>query len=274
MNCARTREHLLELIDGRLATETAAEVRKHLGECQACRNEFETLSRTLHALDSLPEVGPSGQLRANVMASIEAEKRALRAGKWQPAPRLPRPIRLPWRIGLQALAACVLLAFGYLAGSHRVSTQAGPANDATALQLADLKSRMDSMGQLVGYTLLQQQKGSANDRLEGVLTSATLQRPVGNVIDDLVSTLVLDPSANCRLNAVEALYAHADSEVVRTAIRVSLPREQSPLVQLAMIDFLAAVRDRDAAPAFQKLSTNALADPSVRVAAGRALTQL
>jgi hypothetical protein len=58
------------------------------------------------------------------------------------------------------------------------------------------------------------------------------------------------------------------------AIRLSLPREQSPLVQLAMIDFLTAVRDRDAAPAFQKLSASPLADPSVRVAAERALTQL
>ena len=159
------------------------------------------------------------------------------------------------------------LAFGFLAGVRRASFVAQPAADSTARQLAELNSRVDSMGRLVSYTLLQQQKSSANDRLEGELMSATLQRPTENVIDNLVSTLVLDPSVNCRLNAVEALYAHADSDVVRTAIRVSLPREQSPLVQLAMIDFLAAVRDRDAAPAFDKLSASALADPSVRAAA-------
>ena len=273
MNCAQICEHLPNLV-GRLASGTADEVRRHLEGCQACRHEYETLNVTLQTLDAPPEAGPSDRLRTNVLALIEAEKRALRAGIRRPAPRSARSLRLLWRTGLQALAACALLSFGYLAGSHRAPSQPGPAADATALQLAELRGRLDSMGLLVGYTLLQQQKSSANDRLESVLASATLQRPVGNVIDSLVSTLVLDPSANCRLTAVEALYAHADSDVVRTAIRVSLPREQSPLVQLAMIDFLAAVRDRDAAPAFQKLSASALADPSVRVAAGRALTQL
>jgi hypothetical protein len=249
MNCAQICEHLPEFID-------------------------ETLSATLQALDAQPEAEPSPRLRENLLASIEEEKRALRAGLRRPAGQPSRMRPWIWRTCLQGLAACVLLAFGFLAGVRRASAPAQPAADSTARQLAELNSRVDSMGRLVSYTLLQQQKSSANDRLEGVLTSATLQRPTENVIDNLVSTLVLDPSVNCRLNAVEALYAHADSDVVRTAIRVSLPREQSPLVQLAMIDFLAAVRDRDAAPAFQKLSASALADPSVRVAAGRALTQL
>jgi anti-sigma factor RsiW len=274
MNCAQAREHLPELIDNRLPAGTAADIRRHLEECPACRHEFETLSLTLRSLDALPEARPSQGLRARVLASIEAEKKALREDQRRPAAPSSRPFPGVWRIGLQVLGACTLVAAGYFAGAHRAPPAAEPAADATARQLAELKSRMDSMGQLVSYTLLQQQKSSANDRLETVLTSAELPHPSEKVIDNLVSTLVLDPSVNCRLSAVDALYAHADSEVVRTAIRVSLPREQSPLVQLSMIDFLAAVRDRDAAPAFQKISTDSLADPSVRAAAARALAQL
>ena len=94
------------------------------------------------------------------------------------------------------------------------------------------------------------------------------------MIDSLVSTLVLDPSANCRFTAVEALYAHADSDIMRTAIHITCPREQSPLVQLAMIDFLAAIRNRDAAR-HSRSSRPALSPiPACAVAAGRALTQL
>jgi len=274
LNCVKVCENLPEFIDDRLEAGTTAEIRGHLEKCRACRHEYETLGLTLRVLDAQPETKPSPRLREDLLASIEEEKRALRAGVRRPAGRSSRTHSRIWRTCLQSLAACALLAFGFLAGVRRSSAPAQPAADSTARQFAELNSRVDSMGQLVGYTLLQQQKSSANDRLEGVLTSATLQRAGGNVIDDLVSTLVLDPSVNCRLNAVEALYAHADSEVARTAIRLSLPREQSPLVQLAMIDFLTAIRDRDAAPAFQKLSASALADPSVRVAAGRALTQL
>jgi len=270
MNCAQAREHLPELIDDRLPAGTAAEIRRHLEECPACRHEFETLTLTLRSLDALPEARPSQRLRAGVLASIEAEKRALRADRRRPAAQPPRAFPGVWRIGLRVLGACALVAAGYFAGAHRVP----PAADTTARQLAELKSRMDSMGQLVSYTLLQQQKSSANDRLESVLASAASPHPSENAVDNLVTTLVLDPSVNCRLNAVEALYAHADSDVVRSAVRMSLPREQSPLVQLAIIDFLTAIRDRNSAPAFQKLTVNALADPSVRAAAGRALTQL
>jgi hypothetical protein len=270
MNCTRICEHLPEWIDGRLDAATAGEIREHLEACPACRHECETLRLTLHALDAMPDAEPPRRLRASILSSIEEEKSARRAGPQRPS---PSPL-FGWRTALQALAACVLLATGYLAGVHRVPATAGPDADATARQLAELKGRVDSMGQLVSYSLLQQQRSSANDRLEGVLTSATLQQPNENAIDNLVSTLALDPSVNCRLNAVEALYANANNEVVRTAIRVCLPREQSPLVQLAMIDFLAAIRDRDAVSAFQKLSVNSLADPSVRAAAGRALTQL
>jgi hypothetical protein len=128
------------------------------------------------------------------------------------------------------------------------------------------------MGQLVGYSLLQQQQHSAYDRLEGVLATAAEPRPNAKAIDDLIATLVLDPSVNVRLNALEALYGHADQDVVRTAVLVSLPREPSPLVQVAMIDFLTATRDGQAGPALQRLSASDTADPNVRDAARRALT--
>ena len=106
------------------------------------------------------------------------------------------------------------------------------------------------------------------------LTSATLENPNDKVLNDLIGSLALDPSANVRLRALEALYPHADQEVVRAGVLASLPREQNPLVQVSMIDFLAAARDREAAPALEKISASDSADPSVRDAAKRALTQL
>jgi hypothetical protein len=62
--------------------------------------------------------------------------------------------------------------------------------------------------------------------------------------------------------------------LVRQGVLASLPREGSPLVQLAMIDFLTSVRDRDAAPAFEALTRDAAIDIAVRDAAQRALVQL
>jgi hypothetical protein len=94
------------------------------------------------------------------------------------------------------------------------------------------------------------------------------------VLNQLISALALDPSTNVRLSALEALYPYADRDVVRAGVLASLPRESSPLVQVSMIDFLVAARDREASPALQQLVRSDQIDQSVREAAKRALVQL
>ncbi|MBC7367967.1 MAG: zf-HC2 domain-containing protein [Undibacterium sp.] len=294
MTCARIREHLPSLLDDRLATAAAREIRAHLAGCPDCEREFTTLSQTLIALDAMPAPTPSPRLRARVYAAIAAEQHALRnpvtsAEPAAPVARKPatRSGRSLWFWLVQPLAAAALLVLGFTLGNRSIpatapvtlpsatpTTTPAAADAATQRELADLRKKVDSMSQLVGYSLLQQQSRSSNERLRGVLTSAAVEKPDDKTINDLIGALALDPSANVRLNALEALYPHADQEVVRAGVLTSLPREQSPLVQISMIDFLVASRDREATPALQKLSANPQADLNVREAAKRALTQL
>ena len=283
MNCARTRDQLPVLLDDRLATIAASEIRAHLDGCAECRRGFATLTQTLAALDTMPAPAPSPRLRARVYAAIAAEQHALAAeitalSRPEKNPRLP--VRSRWFRIAPPLAALALLAFGFILGTRAfqiaplpAATQT-PADAATLRELATLRAKVDSMGRLVGYSLLQQQSRSSNDRLRGVLTSAMVAQPDDQIINDLIGALALDPSANIRLNALDALYPHADQEVVRTGVLTSLPREQNPLVQVSMIDFLVASRDREAAPTLQTISANEQADFNVRAAAKRALTQL
>lgn len=278
MTCTQVREQLPALLDDRLATAAVRDLRTHLAGCPGCERELATLSHTLRALDAMPVPSPTPQLRARVYAAIAAEQHALRSA---PAPRSARPL---WFRLIQPLAAAALLALGFILGQRQTPSpiaSAAPApativapDAATQRELAELRQKMDSMSQLVGYSILQQQSRSSNERLRGVLTSAAVAQPDDKTISDLIGALALDPSANVRLNALEALYAHADLDVVRAGVLTSLPREQSPLVQISMIDFLAAARDREAAPTLQKLSNNHQADLNVRAAAKRALGQL
>lgn len=292
MNCARIREQLPSLLDDRLATAAAREIRTHLAGCPDCEREFATLSQTLNALDAMPAPTPSPRLRARVYAAIAAEQHALRNPVSATEPAAPvaqkaaaRPGRPLWFWLVQPLAAAALLVLGFTLGNRfnpapaanpiaTPTTTPAAGDAATQRELADLRKKVDSMSQLVGYSLLQQQSRSSNERLRGVLTSASVAQPDDKTINDLIGALALDPSANVRLNALEALYPHADQEVVRAGVLTSLPREQSPLVQISMIDFLVASRDREATPALQKLSANTQADLNVREAAKRALTQL
>jgi hypothetical protein len=148
-----------------------------------------------------------------------------------------------------------------------------PPVDTTAqTELAALRAQVNSMGQLVTYSLLQQQ--STSERLKTVLATMDLKTPDRKVLTDLVGSLAFDPSINVRLSAVEALAPHADDSLVRAGVLSALPRENAPLVQVAMIELLATARDQAAKPVFEKLSRDEAIDRNVRDAAKRALAAL
>ena len=85
--------------------------------------------------------------------------------------------------------------------------------------------------------------------------------------------LTLDPNANVRLRALEALYPHAERATVRAGVLAALPREQNPLVLLELIDFVATAHEDDAAPFLERLSSDESTNTLVRDAARLALTQ-
>jgi hypothetical protein len=256
---------MAELADAKLDAATAALVRGHMDGCPECRGEFETLSRTLGALDSLPIAPPSHSLRARVMGQIETEKLTLRnQADWASSIRSSSGSRgsrrVPWAsLLLRAAGLSALVALGFILGERT----------ATQRQLADLRARVDTMGQIVEQSVLQ--KRPTGDRLETILTAGTVRRPDERVIDGLINSLAFDPSVNVRLNALSALYAHSDQEVVRAGVLACLPREPNPLVQVSMIDFLVAARAREASPELRRLASDDKVNSEVRESARRAI---
>jgi len=268
MNCQTCREQMIELADARLGENAAATVRAHILGCAGCGADFETLSRTLGELDALPSSAPSHRLRARVMGDIETEKltqrnRAAWASSIRSAAGAGASRRPAWSLALlQALGAGGLVVLGFFVGERA----------ATQRQLAELRAKVDTMGQLVEQSVLQ--KRTAGDRLETVLTEATTRRPDERAIDGLINSMAFDTSVNVRLNALTALYSHADQEVVRAGVLACLPRETNPLVQVSMIDFLVATRAREASPELVKLAGDEKADTDVRDSARRAIDLL
>ena len=278
MNCHAAQALFPELLDRHTPADAHADVRAHLAGCPECQRQFSELSQTLAALDAMPDPTPTPRLRQNFYAMLEEEKHSAVAFAQSARPARRSLGVIGWI--LSPLAACALVALGFVAGTRSAAPAAG-AGEATQHELASMRQQiakqneqLGKMTQLVGYQLLQQQQGPANDRLREVLASANTEKPDDKVLDNLISALAFDPSSNVRLRALEALYPHAGRAAVRSSVLASLPREQNPLVQLEMIDFLAAARDRDAAPVLTKLSQNESLDRSVRDAARRALAQL
>lgn len=274
MNCSRAQERFNELLDHRLDEPSSAEVREHLASCPECQREYSSLAQTLAALDQLPATKPSPRLRTNFYAMLEEEKNSaasIRAAvvRRQHAARLTL-----WRWILSPVAALALALAGFHFGTrYGTPVMPPPATDAsTKRELAEVKARLESIDQLVGISLLQQR--STSERLQTVLATLDQKNPDPKILSNLIGALALDPSVNVRLSALDALYPHANQQIVRTGVLASLPREPNPLVQVAMIDFLVAARDRDATPELEKLARNESLDRAVRDAAKRGLAQL
>jgi hypothetical protein len=278
--------------DPRTTAAAHVEARAHVASCPDCQRELNALARTAGDLDRLAAPTPSPRLRQNFYAMLAAEKEAaagVRSSGSSPARDSARP-RLGWRWFLSPLAGCALLALGFIAGQRTppaatpapnptIATNAqdeGTKRELVALrqQIDQQRQQLDKMTTLVGYSILQQQQNPANERLQDVLVAARAKDVNDKVLDDLIQALTLDPSANVRLRAVEALYPHAERATVRAGVLAALPREQNPLVQLELIDFIATAQDPDATPLLEKISADEATNRSVREAARMALAQL
>ena len=282
MYCERIQSSFLDHQRGLLSPTEAGEIHTNLKSCLACQREWSGLQETLTKLDRLPRRAPSSRMAEQFYLWLEEEQRDLETGgpfalarsridaffaRWLPA----RPL-------FQAAAGFAMLMIGLFAGEHLLSrnkaTPTTPSATETQLlaELIDLRSRVDSMGQLVAYSLHQQQSGTR--RLQSVLAAFDGAPSSDRILAELLHTLTFDPSTNVRLSALEALYAHADHDAVRAGVLAALPRERSPLIQVAMIDFVAAAQDRAAAPALEEITRTFSLDKAVREAAQRALVQL
>ena len=128
------------------------------------------------------------------------------------------------------------------------------------------------MKQLVTLSLLQQQ--NASDRLRGVTWSYRVEQSDSEVLGALLTTINHDPTVNVRLAAVDAIKTFADSPVARKGLVQALNKQESPMVEIAILDQLVDMRERSAAPAINTLMTSSGVNPSVKQHANWALGKL
>ena len=124
----------------------------------------------------------------------------------------------------------------------------------------------------LALSLLQDQ--SASSRLRGVTYSYQMTQPDRDVAQALLHAVSHDTNVNVRLSAVDALAKFAGDPEVRKALADSLAVQDSPLVQVALIDLLVQLHAREGVPVILKLSQDKDANEAVRQRAVSALEKL
>jgi HEAT repeat protein len=93
-------------------------------------------------------------------------------------------------------------------------------------------------------------------------------------MDALLQTLREDSSVDVRLAALDALTRYGGRPDVRKGLIDALEGQQSPLVQVALIDALVDIHGTGAIQQLKKLQQDPKADPSVRKHAEWGVAQL
>jgi anti-sigma factor RsiW len=261
MKCDQVKEHIADYLAGALSRTEAEELDEHFAQCAACKQETAALSETWEMLGLLEQEQPSAQVRPRFYQSLEAYQQGLQAATPPPAKRR----FFDW--GWQGWAwSAALLVAGLGAGQWLGQRDRGRAD------LAGLQDEVHHMRQLVTLSLLEQQ--SASERLRGVDYSSRVDQSDAPVLAALLHAVNQDPNVNVRLAAVDALRKFAGNPSVKGSLDQSLVKQDSPLVQLALIDFIVDERDKAALPSLAALERSPTADKNVKEKALWGLSQL
>jgi anti-sigma factor RsiW len=268
MKCEEIGELLPDYLQGSLKAEQDELVEQHIEQCADCREEVAIWKK----LSLLPVEQPSAGSRER----FEAMLQAYQTGRNDKAPSGfesgKRPTLWSWlRSPVGAVAwSAALLVLGIFAGNYLGSrtTHTNTSQD----EIAAMHSELTNMRQLVVLSMLQQQ--SASERLQGVSYSRREDQLDPQVMSALVHTLRYDGSVDVRLAALDALSRHAGQPQVHKGVVDALQEQQSPLVQVALIDLMLEWRDPDAAQRLRNFEQTPNLNPTVRQRADWALSKL
>lgn len=255
MNCEQADKLLLDSLMGALDAENRQALDEHLETCDRCRQEaagVESIWQDLGDLDEARHEVPSDKLNRRFRLALADYEADLYSAQ--------RPGFSEWWAGLwsarpawQAAFSAALLAMGVFLGAGMSSSET------TRGEIEQLRAEMDTMSRAVTISLLQHQ--SASERLRAVSWSR-MTRSDDQVLNALLESAREDPNVNVRLAAVDALADYADSGPVRSGLIETLRVEDSPLVQLAVLEAVAGeegLRDGE----LRKLTESGVVDESV-----------
>lgn len=259
MKCEHIAELLPDYLQGRLSVEQHHNVEAHLEQCADCSEEVVIWKK----LSLLPVEQPDPASRTRFEALLQAYQAGRSSQAEGGSEWWKRAFAWNWNVfhwlrsPLGAAAWSVaLLAIGVYAGLQV------PGSKSHSQDLQAMQSELAGMKQLVVLSMLQQQSASA--RLEGVTWSTRDQQLDPQVLSALLHTLHYDASVDVRLAALDALSRHGRQPQVQKAVLDSLQQQQSPLVQVALIDLLLEWRDPDAAQRLQAFQQAPNLNPTVR----------
>lgn len=259
MNCQKIRGSFIDLLTGEISSALRKKIQAHIAECEFCRAEFKNLREIWFRLGVIPDEPPPESLRARFYTMLDEAREKAVSGqsaikthgffeKWIERfwPRHP---------AFQFAVSLLFLIVGLTAGFLLTSTQSHSA------QIEFLQQEMAQMHRIAAFSLLNHQ--SPGERLRGIHMSCQLDSPDDKLLEQLFFVLNYDSNINVRLAAVDALYLFHLDPRVKKKLTEALQHQDSPLLQVALVDMLVSLKERRAAESLRMLLERNSLNPEV-----------
>ena len=260
MNKERYQILMTEYLNGDITPEHEAELKAYLEQKEEGKSELFELKVLNDQLGQVPIPEPSEQMSVNFYAMLEEHKQAEKTAlKW--SNRLKN-----WWASLNYRRLAYNLSYGLMGiligGLGMYSLQGTGSKDNKNVvitkkndeQWADVKkqlARLEAANKEVMLTLIKEK--SASERLRAVNLTSNLSDVDNRIIDALLTTLNTDSNVNVRLTTVEALSQFTKHPKVRTGLIKSIAQQDSPLVQIALVDIMIDLQEKRSVKALQDL---------------------
>lgn len=255
---------LLDYMQGNLSPEERREIENYLAQQGQDLSEFHELSTIWNKMDSLESPSPSAGMRDkfyNNLATFKQDEQQ-KSSDWlhNLSTQFKSLFKQTWAKQL-AYGLCFTL-IGIVVGYQMRGNE-------SLNRLENMAAEMQQMKKGMMASLLTQE--SASKRIKAV----NMVQQMDNV-DDRIITLLLrclneDPNINVRLVAAEALKDFTDLPLVRQSLIESIAKQDSPLVQITLVDVLLSMRESAAKDALKQLLSNEEINVEVRKKAAQAL---
>ncbi len=256
---------LAELLSSDIPEGKRADIMAELEKSGVSREEIESVLSISRLVGESPVTEPSSKMDRRFYAMLEGEERKDLLG----APEGVK-YRFPGIFfhgtAFRIAAGIALFLLGWFSSALFSSGIRSKG------QVSDLANEVKELKETLVLTMMQQ--SSSIERIKAVNMVSESGKADDQVIESLFDLLNHDTNDNVRLLALDALSNFVSEQDVRQRLIESISGQTSPMVQIRFTELMLALKEKRAAPEFQKVLGNANLNYNVRGKVKEALTVL
>lgn len=253
MEKQKIRELILRYNSGQASAEDVQQIEWLLEEGNIDLAALNDLQRLEDQVMNIQQPSPSADLDHRFYQMLALERKNKSSFSWGRFFSWPE---LAPKLALASVTLILGIAIGYF-----VKPSASSGNK----QIELLSEQIVQMKEMMMLSLLE--KESATDRLKAVSLTSEMNAASTKVTSALLQTLNNDENINVRLAALEALKPYSRNGDVRKELILSIGKQDSPLVQVALAELMAALQAKSSVKELEKLmqSDKTPADVKTRI---------